>query len=164
MNTGITEEALLQKMAAYCADAERCVRDVENRLKRAGAEPPVVERIVSRLQAEKFLDEERYCRFFVQDRLRFNKWGRLKLLAELRKKGISSAACENALQTIDAEEYRHILLQLLEAKKRSTRGKDEREVFQKLLRFAAGRGFEPGLASECLRGLFRGGEYGGDME
>ena len=40
----------------------------------AGLPPDASERIIARLLKERFIDESRYTRFFVNDKLRFNKW------------------------------------------------------------------------------------------
>ena len=114
-----------------------------------------------------FIDESRYTRFFVNDKLRFNKWGRVKIGYELYKKNIPSPIREESLAAIDEGEYRSILLDLLKSKKKSTKGKDERDLFNKLLRFAAGRGFESRITLDCLSQLFKGTDcedYADDME
>ena len=72
---------------------------------------------------------------------------------------VPAATYENALRNIDEEEYILTLTQLLRSKKRTTRGKDARECYYKLLRFAAGRGFEPALAGKCLRDILGGEDY-----
>lgn len=155
----ISETEMYRKAASYCAEAERCIQDVAKKIERAGLSPEAAERIIARLLREGFINETRYCRSFVNDKLRFNKWGRIRIGAELRKKGVAAAASEPALQDIDETEYRQILFQLLKAKKQTTKGKDERDCYYKLLRFAAGRGFEPSLAGKCLRDLFNGNDY-----
>jgi len=127
------------------------------------------ERIIRRLVEEKFIDEIRFCRSFVNDKLRFNKWGRndklrfnkwgrIKIDFELRNRGIDASIRENALNQIDEQYYYDILFSILKDKKKSVKAKDNREEFLKLLRFAAGRGFETNLASRCLKQLVRGGE------
>ena len=55
-------------------------------------------------------------------------------------------------------------LEVLKSKKKVTRGKDDREVYAKLLRFAAGRGFETRETSRCLKQLFNGNDYEDDFE
>ena len=121
-------------------------------------------RIVSRLLQERFIDESRFARYFVNDKLRFNKWGRVKINYEMQRKGIPSSIRSEALEGIDVQEYRSILLSLLKSKKKATRGKDDREVYAKLLRFAAGRGFETRETSRCLKQLFNGNDYEDDFE
>lgn len=154
-----SEPEMLHRAAAYCSAAERCIQDVETKIKAAGLPPEASERIIARLLKEKFIDETRFSRSFVRDKLRFNQWGRIKIGYELQRKGISSDLRYEALDTIDESEYRATLLALLKSKKKSTKGKDERDIFSKLLRFAAGRGFEGREAIPCLRQLFDGNDY-----
>ena len=147
----ITEEGMLAKMAVYCSKSERCAQEVRAKIAQAGLPEAAAERIIARLREEKFIDEARYARFFVNDKARFNKWGRVKIGYELYKKEIPEAIREEALAAIDEEEYRTTLTSLLRAKIRTVKGGDGQEMFQKLLRFAAGRGFETQLAIDCLK-------------
>ena len=91
--------------------------------------------------------------------MRFNKWGRVKINYEMQRKGIPSDIRSEALANIDEQEYQSILLSLLKSKKKATRGKDDRDVYTKLLRFAAGRGFEMREAGRCLKQLFNSSGY-----
>lgn len=159
----ITEAEMLHRAAAYCSTAERCIQEVEKKIKAAGLSPEESERIIARLLEEKFIDEQRFARYFVNDKLRFNKWGRIKIGYELQRKNIPAPVRQEALEGIDDTEYTSILLSLLKAKKRSTKGKDERDIYIKLLRFAAGRGFESREASRCLKQLFNGNDYEEDF-
>lgn len=159
----ITEATMLHRAAAYCSGAERCIQDVQKKIKAAGLTSGESDRIIARLLQEKFIDENRFARYFVNDKLRFNKWGRIKIAYELQKKNIPSSIRLEALAVIDEKEYEETLLTLLKAKKRSTKGKDERDVYQKLLRFAAGRGFESREAIRCLKQLFKGNDYEEDF-
>lgn len=154
---------MLHRAAAYCSASERCIQDVEKKIKAAGLAGEESDRIVSRLLQERFIDESRFARYFVNDKLRFNKWGRVKINYEMQRKGIPSSIRSEALEGIDEQEYRSILLSLLKSKKKVTRGKDDREVYAKLLRFAAGRGFETRETSRCLKQLFNGNDYEDDL-
>lgn len=155
----ISEPEMLHRCAAYCSAAERCIQDVETRIKTAGLPVEASERIIERLVQEKFIDETRFCRSFVNDKLRFNQWGRIKIAYELQRKGIPSTLRYEALDAIDEHEYQSILTGLLKSKKKTVKGKDERDTFNKLLRFAAGRGFESREAIRSLRQLFNGNDY-----
>ncbi|MCC8198784.1 MAG: RecX family transcriptional regulator [Tannerellaceae bacterium] len=159
-----SEAELLHRMAAYCSTTERCVQEIEKKLTSSGATPEITERIISRLVKEKFIDETRFTRSFVHDKLRYNKWGKIKIGYELRKKNIPASLTAEALEQIDAEEYRSILLDLLKNKKKTTKGKDERDRFNKLLRFALGKGFESKDSLPLLKQLFNTGDYADDLE
>ena len=152
------EAELLHQCAAYCSVAERCIFDIKKKMETADISTEAKERIIRRLVEEKFIDEIRFCRSFVNDKLRFNKWGRIKIDFELRNRGIDASIREDALNQIDEQYYYDILFSILKDKKKSVKAKDNREEFLKLLRFAAGRGFETNLASRCLKQLVKGGE------
>ena len=67
-------------------------------------------------------------------------------------KGIDKATIDTAMEAIDEEEYMEILRDLIQAKRKSTRGNSEYEINGKLIRFATGRGFEFGAIRQCLGG------------
>lgn len=149
----MTESELLHKMAAFCSAGEHCIHDVKKKMAPVDLPAEAKERIIARLLQEKFIDEARFCNSFINDRIRFNKWGRKKVEYELRLRQIPYACYAEALEEFDPEEYHTILLNLLRDKKRSVRGKDQRDVFYKMLRFAAGRGFESAETIRCLKEL-----------
>lgn len=155
----LTESEMLHRAAAYCSTAERCIQDIEKKIKTAGLTQEENDRIIARLLQERFIDENRFARYFVNDKLRFNKWGRIKISYELQKRGIPASIRQEALDAIDNEEYENILSALLKTKKKTTKGKDEREIYYKLLRFASGRGFEGREIAQCLQRLFKGETY-----
>lgn len=154
-----TEAEMLHKAAAYCTGSERCIQEVANKISQGGLSAEASQRIIDRLVQEKFIDERRYSLSFVSDKLRFNKWGRIKIGYELQRKQISQTIRQEALDSIDDTLYRSILFDLLKNKKRTTKGKDERDLFNKLLRFAAGRGFESQETITCLKRLFNENDY-----
>lgn len=114
----VSESEMLHRAAAYCSASERCIQDVEKKIKAAGLAGEESDRIVSRLLQERFIDESRFARYFVNDKLRFNKWGRVKINYEMQRKGIPSSIRSEALEGIDEQEYRSILLSLLKSKRK----------------------------------------------
>lgn len=155
---------MLHRAAAYCSAGERCIQDMEKKIKAAGLTEEESDRIIARLLEERFIDESRFARYFVNDKLRFNKWGRVKINYEMQRKGIPSGIRSEALAGIDEQEYCSILLSLLKSKKKATRGKNDREIYAKLLRFAFGRGFETKETNGCLKQLFDGNDFEDDFE
>ena len=149
MNT-ITEEEALNRMAAYCSAAEHCKAEVNEKLQKWGLPYEVINRIIDRLVVEKFIDEERYCRAFVNDKFRFAKWGKLKIGLALRQKRIDPAVYQPLLAGIDTEEYLAVLKALLESKKKSLHIADGYECRAKLTRFALGRGFSADDIRLCI--------------
>jgi regulatory protein len=97
-----------------------------------------------------FIDEERYCRAFVKDKVVYNKWGRRKVEQALWAKRIPQEIIREALDEVDQENYVDTLRQLLKNKSRSVKASSEYERTQKLIRFAAGRGFTMDVIRQCL--------------
>jgi len=46
------------------------------------------DKAIARLVEQKFIDDARFARYFVKDKLKFNKWGRIKIGYALRQKGL----------------------------------------------------------------------------
>lgn len=146
----ITEKDAIMKAEEYCSASEHCRQQVVSKLEKMGLESAVVGKILAHLEKEGFLDEKRYAKAFAHDKLRFNKWGRLKIQAELRRNGVAAEAVETALEAIDHEEYMKILKEVIAAKKREVHGTDRYERSMKLMRSVCQRGFEPSLAGKVL--------------
>ena len=91
-------------MAAYCSAAEHCKAEVNEKLQKWGLPYEVINRIIDRLVVEKFIDEERYCRAFVNDKFRFAKWGKMKITQALYMKKIPREVTYRYLNDIDREE------------------------------------------------------------
>ena len=150
----LSEAEALHKSAAYCSLADRCIDDVRKKLTRWNVELPLQNSIIQRLIQDRFLDEVRFCKSFVNDKIKFNKWGINKIKFELRKRNISDELICTVFHNVDSDENRERLLQLLTLKKKSTKGKTDFEVRQKLIRFAAGRGFVIDDILSCVDKLF----------
>lgn len=155
----LSKQEVLHKAAAYCSAAERCIHDVLKKIEPLGLSSEENEQIIARLVKEKFIDESRYTRCFVNDKLRFNKWGRIKIDYELRQKKIAGEIRYEALNSIDETEYSNTLYNLLKDKKKTIKAKDNRDEYYKLMRFAASKGFESNICSLCLKKLLNGEEY-----
>lgn len=146
----LSTEQAFSKAAACCSRAECCISDIRKKLERWGIDRDRQEEVVNRLIDERFIDEQRYCHCFVRDKFRYNQWGRTKIAQALRLKGVPEHCAREALADIGEEEYRTVLGQLLRAKDRSLKATSDYERQGKLIRFALGRGFEPGIIKSCL--------------
>jgi len=137
----MTYEQALNRMAALCSTSEHCESEIREKLQKAAMCDADIQRIISRLYDEHYLDTNRYCRAFSHDRLRFAHWGRVKIQQALRMKGLPDADIRTALEDLPTDEYRQILNDVLAQKQRSLHEDDDYVLRGKLIRFAAGRGF-----------------------
>jgi regulatory protein len=143
------QDAYLQ-LAALCAQAEHCQQEMRDKMKRWDIDAATQDRIVARLVKERYVDDERYARAFVKDKIRYNKWGRRKVQQGLWLKHIDDDIQERVLGEVDDSEYLAVLRPLLKQKVRSIRAENDYERTQKLVRFALGRGFTFDIIRQCL--------------
>jgi regulatory protein len=119
-------------------------------------------RIIATLVEEKFIDDNRFAGAFVRDKLKFNGWGKQKIVFKLRSLGVAADIIERALREnyyceggdcSDGEcsdgdgnlSGQKVLERLLEKKWKSLKEDEPLQVRKaKAVRFAAGRGFEYG--------------------
>lgn len=150
MKKEMTEQEAYLQLAALCAQAEHCQQEMRDKMRRWELDETVQNRIIDRLIKERYVDDERYARAFVKDKIRYNKWGRRKVQQALWMKRIDADIQQLVLDEIDEKEYLDVLRPLLKQKRKSIKAESDYELNQKLLRFALGRGFGFDIIRQCL--------------
>ena len=148
--TEITEKQVLSKLMALCARSEHSSGDMLQKMRLWGLDEATQARIMERLVDGKFIDDERFTRAFVNDKIKYNQWGRRKIEQALWAKGVEQSIQRKILDSIDENEYLAVLKPLLKSKERSVTGRNEFERQMKLIRFAVSRGFSMDEINRCI--------------
>ena len=135
---------------SYCSRSEHCVLDVMEKLTAADVSVNEANEIIHELIRLGYIDERRYACAFVNDKFRFNKWGKIKIAHALRQKEVASNVIQEALDTIDEEAYSKVLQQLIDTKKKTTKTTAAQQKAA-VIRFALSRGFEYEVVMRLLR-------------
>ena len=151
MKKELTEEQLFYRLSALCARAEHCRQEMAAKMRTWQVPDDVQQRVIGRLADERYIDDSRYARAFVHDKVRYAKWGRRKIEQALYMKRIPDDAIAAALDDVDTSEYVEILRPMLQAKAKSIKADSPYELEMKLMRFAAGRGFSVEEAKAAMR-------------
>lgn len=146
-------DELLHKAASYCSISEHCISEVEDKLTSWGVLDEEKAKIIARLVTEDFINEKRFCNFFVKDKFRFNKWGKIKISYALKQKSLSNELIDHALGTIDDGEYEEMLASILKTKLTTIKYEFEYEKQGKLFNFAQSRGFESEVINRVIRSI-----------
>ncbi|PZF72953.1 regulatory protein RecX [Taibaiella soli] len=142
----------------YCNYQERCHQDVRNKLYDLGARKDQVETLIADLIGDNLLNEERYARAFVRGKFRLKKWGRKKILQELKLHKISEYCVKKGMSEIDANEYDSVLNQLCVKKWRElNRETNEFNKKGKVYRYLLQKGYEQDLISDAINQLLESG-------
>lgn len=144
----ITPERARVRAEELCARAEHCSGEIREKLLRWGLTRVDADAIVDALVDTRFIDDARFARAFVRDRVRFARWGRRKIAAALYQKRIDRATIAEALDAIDPDEYLEAARAVVAAKARNYDGTYESRA--RIYRAAAARGFEPDIISRAI--------------
>ena len=145
-----TEQEAYLTLTALCAQAEHCQWEMTEKMRRWGLDDEAQARVMQRLVQERYVDDARYARAFVKDKVRYNKWGRRMVEQALWQKHIDEDISKQELDEVDDVEYLDVLRPLLAQKRKTTRAANDYELNQKLVRFALGRGFTYDIIRQCL--------------
>ncbi len=146
----ISEEEALLRLTSLCSTAEHCSHEMIEKMQRWQLADDAQARIIEYLVKEKYIDDERYARYFAKDKIRYNKWGRRKVEQAMWLKHIDGDIQRDVLDDIDDEEYLAVLRPLLKTKRKSVKASSDYEMNMKLIRFAMGRGFTMDIIRQCL--------------
>lgn len=146
----VSEKTAYQRMARLCSMKECCSFDIRQKLQRMQLADDAANKIVTLLLKQKYIDDSRFTRSFISDKLRFSKWGKTKIVFTLRQKQIPQETIDQAFQMFPDEVLLQSLKPLLEKKLKSVKGKSGYEKRTKVIRFALSRGFSMPDILECL--------------
>ncbi len=140
----------LAKLQRYCAYQDRCHQEVRSKLLDLGMYGDDLEEIIAQLIEEKFLDEERFTRSYVRGKFRINKWGKIRIQQELKKRKISEYLIRKSMEEIPEEDYIEQLREIIEKKAASLKEADDYKRRNKLAAYAFRRGYESELVWEII--------------
>ena len=146
----MTYEMALQRLSALCASAEHCEYEMTEKMRKWEVEESDCERIMEYLRKAKFVDDERYARAFVKDKIKYNKWGRRKVEQGLWAKHIAEDIRQRVLDEVDESQNKSVLTDLLKSKRRSIKAANDYEMNRKLIKFALSRGFDYSIVRHCI--------------
>lgn len=150
------QSTLFTAIVRYCNYQERCHQEVRNKLYELGAKTPEVEQLIALLIEKNLLNEERYARSFARGKFSIKKWGKQKIVQQLKLHKISDFCIRKALQEIDSEAYYDTLVRLAERKWEELAG--EKNLFirkNKTWRYLVQKGYEADLVQDIIRDLVK---------
>lgn len=147
------EKVVFQKLSAICARAEHCQHDMLEKMRQWGVDQEVQARVMERLLKERYIDDERFARAFVHDKVKYNQWGRRKVEQALWLKHIDEHVARTALDEIEENDYLSVLRPMLKQKRKSLLSGEtlsDYELNVKLMKWAMGRGFTMDVIKQCI--------------
>ena len=140
-NQELSQAEWLDRAEAYCARSEHCAADVRRKLYEWGTPPDLFDKIEEKLYSGDFLNDARFCRAYVHDKVEYQAWGRVKIQTGLQALQLPSRAINEAMEDIDERKYIENLCRLAETRRS--------DLPEKRLRFLLQRGFTYEEIKKC---------------
>jgi regulatory protein len=145
-----TVDEARKRLESYCAYQERCHKEVKTKLKDMRMIPEAIDTIVVHLIQHNFLNEERFAKAYVRGKFRIKKWGRIRLVRELKFREISKYSVDSALKEIDLDDYYETLDELMQKRIAQVKENNNYKKKKKVADYLLYRGWESHLVYEKL--------------
>jgi regulatory protein len=145
----------LQKAAGFCAYQERTQAEVRERLNEWSIYGDEAEEMIAWLISNNYINEERFALAFAGGKFRIKKWGKTRILYELRQRGLSTYCINKAMESIDLNDYLENLNSLIEKKSFEFNFDNTRLKQQKIVRYLIGKGYESSLVWKHVANYFQ---------
>ena len=151
MNNSIktyTAEQAKRALEHYCIYQDRCHKEVEEKLSKMRLIPEIIEIVITHLIAESFLNETRFSQSFARGKFRIKKWGKNRIVRELKFRRITDYNIKKALKEIEQTEYLATLDSLILKKTELIKEPNPYKKKKKIIDYLLRQGFESHLIYE----------------
>jgi regulatory protein len=150
LNQKLDRKKIFDSIARYCAYQERSESEVRQRLKKYKIDDQEIIDIITKLKEDNFINNERFAKLFASGKFRNNKWGRVKIRYELKRKSIDDKFIDKALESIEGDDYFQLIRKLIETKKKNLVDKNAFRLKNKIANYLFSKGFESELVWQIL--------------
>ena len=144
---------LIEQLKSYCAIQERCSNDIVTKMKSWRITNKNQNKILEILIQEDFINDKRYSKSFCRGKFRIKKWGKIKIVNELKRKNINPTTIISSLNEISDMDYSKELDTQFNKKKQSINTLNYYEKKKKIANYLIGKGYESNLVWEKLSEL-----------
>ena len=151
-----TVEEAKKKLEQYCIYQDRCHQEIDNKLYEMKMIPEAREVIFLHLMEHDFLNEERFAKSFARGKFRIKKWGKQRIIRELKQRNISAYIIKEALKEINDDDYYKTLSEIAIKKYNSINENNLFKKEKKIKDFLFNKGYETNLIYNILREIVEG--------
>ncbi|MFV9509776.1 RecX family transcriptional regulator [Tepidibacillus sp. LV47] len=147
------ENKIWQKAIKYLSFRPRTRKELEKYLIAQDYEQEMIQNVILKLQAKKWLDDRRYAEEFVEEQIRLKPKGKKLIAQEMKRKGISSTYIQESLSKINSETEYQMALELAKKKALQNRKEDWVTIQRKVGGYLRRKGFSYEIIWQILHDL-----------
>jgi len=141
------------KIEYYCAYQDRCHKEVFEKMKSFNLTTSEKDEVIVYLIEHNFLNEERFAQSFTRGKHNYKKWGKNRIINELKMRNISSNIINIALKEINNEAYFETFDELANNHWQSITEKNILKKRKKFCDYFISKGWENDLIYEKVKDL-----------
>jgi regulatory protein len=149
----VLDKKILGKLQRFCAYRERSTKEVNDKLTTLKIFYDQQQLYVKVLEEQKFLDEARFVKAFVNDKFKINRWGKIKIRQALSLFQVNDTLIIHALENIDDAQYLKALQHIIDRYKPKTKGLEKYLATQKILKHCYSKGYEHDITGKLLQDI-----------
>lgn len=96
---------LVDTSVKYIDRRLRSIKELKDYLKNKEEDTTIIEEVIDKLIDNKYLDDDRFTKAFIKDKLNFTNWGDYKIENELKRLGVNEEIIYNNMINIDDNIY-----------------------------------------------------------
>jgi regulatory protein len=150
-----TLEEAKRALERYCVYQDRCHKEVISKLYDCNMIPETHDIIIVHLIQHDFLNEERFSKSYARGKFRIKKWGKVRIVRELKFRNISAYNVKTALKEIEESDYFNTFNTLALKKFDSITELNPYKKKKKLADYLLYRGWESNLVYEKVNELVK---------
>jgi regulatory protein len=133
----------------YLAYRPRTIKEISNYLEKKQYNRQIIAEVINYLKAQSYLDDDKFCQLWIENRCRFKPMGQKGLFYELINKGIDIALIEkNLIDNFPTELELEMAKQLILKK---TRFFDDSYPKEKIMAYLFRRGFSKSIIYQAVK-------------
>lgn len=144
---------ITKKLEYYCSYQERCHNEVLDKLKNFYLTTEEKDTIIVHLIQQNYLNEERFACSFARGKHNIKKWGKIRIVNELKFRNISKYNIDSALKEISIEDYYKTFHELAEKQWEFIKETNLQKKKKKFCDYLLRKGWESHLVFEKLKEL-----------
>lgn len=133
----------------------KTVKQLKDKMKEKGYEEEFINNSIQFLQEYNYINDEKYAKQYINDKVRFGKDGRNKIKMNLMQKGVDKEIIQEQLNDIDSDLETDNAFELAERKMRSYKSLDLPTQRRRLYSFLQRKGYKGDIINKVMNKIFK---------
>ena len=143
------QKSALNKIINYCNYRDRSTKEIKIKLLDLNYSIEIIDSAISQAIELGIVDNFRFSKSFSRGKNQKNRWGKIKIAYELKKKGLNNKEITFGLESIKEKTYYKILMKSIEVYKRKSKNFEK----NKLIKHLINKGYETALVISTIKKL-----------